>query len=146
MTPDILLHIVSRFIHISSVVILLGGLFYARQVLVPVIETLPESDRADAAAHAQFRFRSPLFALLALIVGSGLYNFFTGPHHGRDYQIAFGIKVLLVAHIASAAILWATAPAADTAKSKRRLLGIVISGLLVVAISAYLRALSQQGL
>jgi hypothetical protein len=148
-TPDILLHIVSRFIHISSVVILIGGLFYARQVLLPVLNALPDELRGEAAAVTQQRFRNPLFVLLALIVGSGLYNFLTGPHHGTAYQAWFGVKMLLVLHIAAAAILWATSPYGDVAtagKSKRRLLGLLISGLLVIAISAYLRSLTLRGL
>lgn len=149
MTPDLALHIISRFIHISSVVILIGGLFYARQVLLPTLGGLPEMFAADALAEARNRFRVPLYTLLALVVGSGLYNFFTGPKHGRDYQIWFGIKMLLVAHIVSTAILWATSGRESvTVKGKegRRLLGLTISALLVIAISAYLRSLTQRGL
>jgi hypothetical protein len=61
----------------------------------------------------------------------------------------FGIKMLLVAHIFSAAILWVTSPYGDVriaGKSKHRLMSIAISGLIVVLISAYLRSLTQQGL
>ncbi|HEX4771813.1 MAG TPA: hypothetical protein VH351_13330 [Bryobacteraceae bacterium] len=149
MTADLVFHIISRFIHISSVVILLGGLFYARQVLVPTFETLPEDTRANAAVTSQNRFRNPMFSLLVLILASGLYNFFTGPKHGRDYQIWFGIKMLLVAHLAATAILWATSPYGDVTvnnKRKKRLLSVTISGLVIIAISAYLRSLTLRGL
>ena len=149
MTPDLALHIIARFIHISSVVILAGGLIYARQVLVPTLNALPEAVRTAAAAQSQRQFRNPLFTLLALIVGSGLYNFFTGPHHGPAYQGWFGVKMLLVAHIAAVGILWATSPYGDVqieGKAKRRLLSLTISALLVVAISAYLRSLTQRGM
>jgi uncharacterized membrane protein len=148
-TADLAFHIISRFIHISSVVILLGGLFYARQVLVPTFETLPEDARGNAAAASQSRFRNPLFSLLVLIVASGLYNFFTGPRHGRDYQIWFGIKMLLVAHFAATAILWGTSPYGDVRvnnKGKKRLLSLTISGLVIIAVSAYLRSLTLRGL
>lgn len=149
MTADLAFHIISRFIHISSVVILLGGLFYARQVLVPTFETLPEDARANAAAASQSRFRNPLFSLLVLIFASGLYNFLTGPKHGRDYQIWFGVKMLLVAHFAATAILWAISPYGDVSvkeKRKKRLLSLTISGLVIIAISAYLRSLTLRGL
>lgn len=151
MTPDFLLHLLSRFIHIGSVIVFLGGVVYARQVLVPVLDTLPEDMRMQSAAGAQMRYRSTLFGLLILIVASGLYNFFsyTGPKHGQAYQIWFGIKILLVAHILTSAILWATTPYGDVTvagKSKHRLLSIAISGLIVVAISAYLRSLTLSGL
>lgn len=101
------------------------------------------------ASLAQRRFRERLFVLLILIIGSGLYNFFEGPKHGQTYQVWFGIKMLLVAHILAASILWATSPYGDVTvggKGKHRLLSIGISGLIVVFISAYLRWLTQHGL
>lgn len=151
MTPDLLLHIISRFVHIGSVILLLGGVVYAHQILVPAVNSLPETYRGEVAAQTQRRYRSTLFTLLVLIVVSGLYNFFTyaGPKHTATYQMWFGIKILLVAHIAASAILWATSPFGDIAvagKGKRRLLSIAISGFIVVLISAYLRSLSQRGM
>lgn len=149
MAPDLFLHLLFRFIHIASVILLLGGVVYARQVLVPALNDLPEEMRKRAARETQERYRTTLFALLFLIVGSGLYNFLTGPKHGETYQIWFGIKMLLVVHIAATAILWAISPYGDVVadgRGKRRLASIGISGILVVLISAYLRSLTQRGL
>ena len=149
MTPDLVLHIIVRFIHISSVILLLGGIFYAWQVSGPLLNTLPENLRVELATASQLRFRGPLFTLVALIVGSGLYNFLTGPHHGREYQIWIGIKMLLVLHIAAVSIIWVTSPHGDVTvggKSKRRLVSLGIVGLVIVAISAYLRSLTLRGL
>lgn len=150
-TPALLIHLLFRFLHIASVILFLGGVFYARQVLVPVLNVLPEDIRMPSAAGAQFRFRVVLWILLVLIVGSGLYNFLTysGPKHTETYQIWFGIKMLFVAHILASAILWGTSPYGDVVvggKSKHRLASMLISGLIVVAISAYLRSLSLRGL
>jgi hypothetical protein len=148
---DLVLHILFRYLHISAVILFLGGVVYARQVLSPILSGLPEDLRMQAAAGAQLRYRATLYTLLGLIVVSGFYNFlsYDGPKHGQTYQIWFGIKILLVAHILTSAILWATSPYGDVTvggKSKRRLAGIGISGLIVVLISAYLRSLSQRGL
>jgi uncharacterized membrane protein len=148
-TPDLVYHLLFRFIHISSAIALLGGIVYARQVLVPTLNALPEDVRLEAAGRAQRKYRSTLFSLLVLIVGSGFYNLLGGPKHTYAYQMWFGIKMLLVAHIFSAAILWVTSPYGDVrvaAKSKHRLVSVAISGLIVVLISAYLRSLTQQGL
>jgi uncharacterized membrane protein len=148
-TPDLVYHLLFRSIHISSVIALLGGIVYARQILVPTLNALPEEVRLEAAGRAQKKYRSTLFSLLVLIVGSGFYNLLGGPKHTYAYQIWFGIKMLLVAHIFSAAILWVTSPYGDVrigGKSKHRLLSIALSGLIVVIISAYLRSLTQQGL
>jgi hypothetical protein len=148
---DLVLHILFRYLHISAVILFLGGVVYARQVLSPILSGLPEDLRMQAAAGAQLRYRATLYTLLGLIVVSGLYNFlsYEGPKHGQTYQIWFGIKILLVAHILTSAILWTTSPYGDVTvggKSKRRLAGIGVSGLIVVLISAYLRSLSQRGL
>jgi hypothetical protein len=143
------LAVLMRFLHIGSVVGLIGGALYSRAVLTPVLNALPEPQRAHAAASAQARFRTPLFVLLALVVLSGIYNLMAGPHHSQQWQIWFGIKMLLVLHILAAAILWATSPYGDIAiegKGKRRLAGICISGLLIVLIGAYLRYLTSHGL
>jgi uncharacterized membrane protein len=148
-TPDLVYHLLFRFIHISSAIALLGGIVYARQILVPTLNALPEEVRLEAAGRAQKKYRSTLFTLLVLIVCSGFYNLLGGPKHTYAYQMWFGIKMLLVAHIFSAAILWVTSPYGDVrvaAKSKHRLVSVAISGLIVVLISAYLRSLTQQGL
>lgn len=149
MTPDLLLHWLSRFLHIGSVVLFLGGIAYAKQVLLPTLNGLPDHLRRETAASTQTRWRATLYVLLVLIVASGLYNFFAGPKHGQSYQIWFGIKMLFVAHILASAILWAASPYGDTeiaGKGKHRSLSITISGLIVVGISAYLRSLTLRGL
>jgi hypothetical protein len=150
-TPAVLIHLLSRFVHIACVILFLGGVFYARQVLVPVLNVLPENLRMTSAAGAQIRFRAILWMLLVLIVGSGLYNFlsYEGPKHAAIYQAWFGIKMLLVLHILVTAILWGTSPYGDVAvggKTSRRLASMTISGIIVVAISAYLRSLTLRGL
>jgi len=146
---NVFLAVLMRFLHIGSVVGLIGGAIYSRSVLTPVLNALPEPERARAAEGAQARFRTPLFVLLALIILSGIYNFLAGPHHSQQWQIWFGIKMLLVLHILAAAILWATSPYGDVTvggKGKRRLASVSISGLLVILIGAYLHYLTGQGL
>jgi len=147
-TLDLIFHLLFRFVHIASVILFLGGLVYARWVLTPALESVPEDARIKAAAEAQRRFRSVLFTLLFLIAISGLYNFLAGPKHGSTYHIWFGIKVLLVAHITAASVLWATMPYGEVnaaGKAKYRTLSIIVSGFLVVFISVYLRSLTLRG-
>ena len=151
MSADIFLHIVARFLHIGSVILLLGGIAYSRQVLVPTLISLDGDTRLRLARDSQKRFQATLFILLTLIVLSGFYNYFTyaGPRHTSAYQMWFGIKFLLVLHVVATAILWSTSAYKDAAaigKSKRRLISMLISGFLIVLISAYLRSLSQRGL
>lgn len=122
---------------------------YARLVLVPTLNSLPEDLRLPAASRAQIGFRGVLYGLLVLIVGSGLYNLLTGPKHSEGYQIWFGVKMLLAAHFIATAILWSTSPYGDVSvarKSKHRLISASISGLAIVLVAAYLKSLTQRGL
>lgn len=151
MTADILLHLLARFLHVGSVIVLLGGIFYARQVLVPTLNRLPEPERLAAAAFSQAQFKRTLWTLLAVTFVAGFYNFYSysGPKHSSTYHMWFGIKMLLVLHILATAILWSTASQSSElvrTRSTRRLLSLIISGFVVVFISAYLRSLSQRGL
>ena len=115
-----------RWVHISSMTLLIGGLAYAWQVALPAVDA---------------RFRRMLYALLALVVGSGLYNLLTGPKHTREYHMVLGFKLLLVLHVLATSILFATSPK----KGRRRAASIAVSGLAIVFLSAYLRYLSQNG-
>jgi hypothetical protein len=122
-----------RWIHIASVVTLLGGFIYARFVLAPAAP-----DAGEAAARG---FRPLLYTVLVTLIGSGMYNYATKATYPPGYHMWIGIKLLLVLHIAAASILYSVR-AADAAKRNRTALGIVISGLIVIAISNYLRYLS----
>jgi uncharacterized membrane protein len=141
---ELLLHVVSRFVHILSAILLLGGAFYANRVLTPVLNILPEDQRMQAAAGAQLRFRSVLFTLVVLNLASGVYNYLLTPH-SKQFHIAFGIKMLAVLHIYATTVLLATSPYGDVefaGKRKRRMGSIAIAGIIVVLISAYLRSLT----
>jgi len=138
-----------RFLHIGSIVVLIGGAVYGSLVLNPVLNALPEETRASASTGAQNRFRNMVYLLLLFILGSGTYNLLTGPHHSSTWQMIFGIKMLAVLHIFATAVLWAGSPHGDViinGKGKRRLAGMAISGIIVIFLSAILRSLSQQGM
>ena len=70
-----------------------------------------------------------------------MYNYPNEASFPPGYQMWFGIKILFVLHIAAAAILYSVRPSSQ-AKRDRTALGIAISGVIVIAISAYLRYLS----
>lgn len=142
-----LFSVLMRFLHIGSAVGLVGGALYARFAGTPALNAVPEPARAQAAQTAQTKFRGILFALMFLVVASGLYNGFGpgAPHHTSTWQMWFGIKMLLVLHFLSAGILWATSPYGDVTiegKGKHRLTGLVISGFLIILIGNYLRYLT----
>jgi uncharacterized membrane protein len=130
-----------RWIHIVSVVTLIGGYIYARFALAPAIaQGAPaESNRLTAAVQAAFR--PLLFTVIATVLISGIYNYATKGTYPPGYHMWMGIKLLLVLHILSSAILDSTR-APNPAKSARTQLWIVITGLMAIAIANYLRYIS----
>lgn len=130
-----------RWVHIASAVTLIGGFLYARFVLAPALASVPAAQGDAIGAAAARSFRPLLYTVLITVIGSGIYNFATKASYPPGYQIWFGIKMLFVLHIAAAAILYSVRLSSQ-AKRDRTALGIAISGLIVIAISAYLRYLS----
>jgi hypothetical protein len=75
------------------------------------------------------------YAAIGGILVSGVYIFLSKGPLPPDYQMWFGIKMLLALHVFAVTILY---------KGKRRLLtGAVITGGLIVAIAGYLRWITR---
>ena len=85
-----LLSVAMRWLHIASIVVLLGGVFYARV----------------AVGEMATRFKPVAYAAIGGILVSGLYNFLSKPCYPPHYHMWFGIKILLVLHIFAATILY----------------------------------------
>ncbi len=132
-----------RWIHIASVVTLIGGFIYARFALAPALASLPAAERELVGSGAVNGFRPLLFTVLITVLGSGIYNYATKASYPPGYNLWMGIKLLLVLHIFVSAILYSVRQS-NEAKRKRTELSIVISGLIVIAIANYLRYISVQ--
>jgi uncharacterized membrane protein len=130
-----------RWVHIASVVTLIGGFIYARFVLAPALVSLSTSERDLVGSKAVTSFRPLLLTVVITALGSGMYNYATKASYPPTYHMWMGIKLLLVLHIAASAILYAVRESGE-AKRNRTTLSIAISGLIVIAIAAYLRYLS----
>lgn len=127
------LGVLVRWMHIVSAVLLIGGLAYARVVAVPVLETLPEEERAEAWQRLAWRFRPLVHGAIAGLLVSGVYNLLIHPGHTQFYHMLFGVKMLLAAHVFAVSILAVKEP------KPSRMTSAVISGLLVILVAAYLR-------
>jgi len=128
-----------RWLHITSMLTLLGGILYARFVMIPAESALSPDSRKILDEATSRHFRGIVFAALGGLVLSGLYNYMLKPGHSPTYHMLFGIKILLALHVLSIAIV-ATAP--NNPRRSRQLFGAAISGLVIVAISAYLKGIA----
>jgi hypothetical protein len=122
---DPILGILMRWLHTTSVAIVLGGFFF---VWFGARGAMPNARR----------FRTAVIVAIAVLLGSGLYNLLTKDLLPAGYHMWFGIKALLALHVIAVAII-ATQEGLTEAKRARLSAGLVISGLVIFAISSYLR-------
>jgi hypothetical protein len=114
---DAALHIAMRWVHIASVIVLLGGAFYAWFI-----------------GELDLGFKPVVYTAIGGILVSGTYNFLSKTAYPEHYHMWFGIKVLLALDVMAAVALY---------KKGRSLTRPLIFGAAIVAISAYLRWISR---
>ena len=140
MDPNIVavLGVFMRWVHILSAITILGGFVYARFVVAPALASYPTAEAATLSNRTVNQFRPILYTAILAILVSGLYNYLTKPAYPPHYHMVIGIKFLVVLHIFATSVLY-TIPNANEGNRLRRLTWLVISGAIVLAISADLR-------
>jgi uncharacterized membrane protein len=128
-----------RWVHLSSAVTLIGGVFYARFVMIPAGHALSADGRKTLDDAASARFRPVVYSAIAGLVLSGIFNYLSKPGHSVLFHMLFGIKMLLALHVFSVAIL-VTAP--NNPRRARQLFGAAISGLTIILIASYLKGIN----
>ena len=132
------LNVLMRWMHITSVVTLVGGVLYARLVIAPAIASLPADLRDSLGEAMAARYRSLLYLAMLLLTGTGIYNMVMNLGRGPLYQSLLGTKLLLVLHVFVVGLLIVKP---NNPKRARQMTGIAISGVIIIAISAVLRQL-----
>ena len=130
-----LLQAVMRWLHIASVATLIGGILYWRLALTAAASALAPETRDELASKAAGAFRPIAFVAMACLLVSGVYNILSAPGHSVRYHTLLGIKLLLVGHVFAVTILIVQP---KNPRRTRLLTGLMISGLTIIAISAYL--------
>ena len=133
--PEIV-NVLVRWVHITSVVTLIGGILYGRLVLWPGLQTLAPDVRRTLEETTAAAFRPLVLAAILGLSLSGTYNILSNPGHTPRYHMLLGIKLLLVLHVFAVALL-VTKP--KSPRRGRMMTGTLISGLAIIVISAYLR-------
>ncbi|HTX35873.1 MAG TPA: hypothetical protein VME43_12670 [Bryobacteraceae bacterium] len=130
------LNVFMRWLHISSVVTLIGGMIFGRAVLIPAAGKLSDETRTALGERAAAAFRPLVGAAIAALLVSGTYNIVSNPGHTVKYHILLGVKLLLVMHVF--AVSWLLVQP-NYAHRSRAMMSALISGLCIILISAYLR-------
>ena len=129
------LGLIMRWLHISSMATILGGLLYARLVLFPAGAALPAGEREALHGRAAAAFRPLAWLAMAGLTVSGIYAIVSAPGHSVRYHAVLGIKLLLVAHVFAVTML-VVEPKRE--RRARLMTGGVITGLIITFIAAYL--------
>lgn len=132
------LSVIMRWLHITSMATLIGGMLYGRLVAAPASESLASDARDALGEHSATAQRPLVYGAIAGLLISGVYNILTHPGHSPRYHMLLGIKLLLALHVFAVAMLIVRP---HNQRRKRMMTGVVISGLAIILISAVLRAI-----
>src|SRR5690606_34339710 len=91
--------VLSRWLHVGSAIVLLGGSVYLRYVLMPAAADLPEAEHQRLQQRLMGRWRKFVMAGIGLLLLSGGYNYVAvaiPTHKGQGgYHAFLGTKILL---------------------------------------------------
>lgn len=138
---DYVLPYLARYLHIASAITLMGGMIFGAIAWLPALRTAGGDGQSISDAIA-VRFRPWFIAAVLGLLLSGFYNYMrhaTAKDVPTMYHMIFGMKFLLALHVF--AVGWLSLNRGNT-KRARQITGVVISGLVIIALSGWMRMLA----
>ncbi len=146
MDPEIIINVISRFLHVGTAIVLVGGSIYVRCVLIPAAAELPETEHQALRGRLMARWKKIVMAGIALLLISGFYNYLqvTAPaHKGQGiYHMLMGIKILIaLAVFFLASVLTGRSPKFESLRQKpaRWLTLLILLAAIVVGLGSVLK-------
>ena len=145
MEPILLLNLLARWAHILAAMTAVGGTIFARAVVVPTLEGVPDVQRSELHAAMRRRWSKIVAASIGFLLLSGFYNFLYTVIEYRVpkwYHMVFGIKFLLALALFMIASLLAgkTTAAENLRKNLKFWLNLnIVLAVLIVCLSGVLR-------
>jgi uncharacterized membrane protein len=137
--------LLSRILHILGAIILVGGTFYLRAVIVPnVVSTDTDTDRQFGGRRAAWAMWVGIATLLLLVTGLANYMYIIKSHErlASSYHMIAGLKMLSgIALFLLAALIAGRTPAAETLRQRMRfwLNVALLLGIVTIALGGVLR-------
>lgn len=144
--------VVSRWLHVGTAIVLLGGATFMRCVLLPSARQLPDAEHERLRELVLGRWKRFVHGGILLLLLTGFYNYFQAlPAEAfrKQYHMLVGIKILLAfAVFGLASVLVGRNQAFDALRRQpaRALGGLLLLGFLIVGISGYLKVAGQKAL
>ena len=143
------LALLSRWLHIGTAIVLLGGSVFLRFVVLPAAERLTSEASETLRERVRATWKLFVHAGVALLLVSGLYNYLAvqapklkGKPSAGLYHALMGTKILValaVFFLVEALVGRATAFEGLRQKSKLWLGIVILLGAIIVAISGFLK-------
>lgn len=141
----LILDTLSRIVHVSTAIVLIGGSAFTLWVLLPSAKQLSEEAHSQLAAAINGRWKRFVHGGIALFLLSGFYNYVRAiPAHKGDglYHGLLGTKMLLafvIFFLASALVGRSPKLAGMRANKGKWLKVIVLLAAIIVGVSGYLK-------
>lgn len=141
--------LLSRWVHLLSAIVAIGGAIFTRFALMPAAAALPAEAHEQLRSRLMPRWRKLVHTCVGLLLVTGSFNFYMAIHDGvkpMPYHPIFGVKFLAALGVFFFAIaLTGTSPGfAKLRQNNKKWLGVQIAlAVLVVLLSGVLKVLHQ---
>lgn len=142
-----IVNVLSRWLHIGTAIVVVGGTAFLRFVLLPSAQQLPQAEHDQLRQLVMRRWRKIVMAGIGLFLLTGFYNYLVvgaGVKHRNPglYHSLMGLKILFafgIFFLASALVGRAARFDAIRRGSKKWLLLLLAMAFFVVLISSFLK-------
>ena len=141
-----ILNVASRWVHVATAIVVLGGAVFMRFVLFPAAKRLPQAEHEQLRDGVMRRWRIYVMAGITLFLLSGFYNYLAVavPKHRGDnaYHALMGIKIIVafvVFFLASVLVGRSARFEFFRRERKKWLLVVIVLAFAVVLIASYLK-------
>jgi len=139
-----LIAILSRWAHVGTAIVLLGGSVFQRFVLMPSARTLPEDAHDQLRERIMMRWKKFVMGGITLLLVTGFYNYHLRMQQPVEprYHMLMGIKILLAFGVffLASALTGRSAGLAAIRRDAGKWSGVLIAlAAITVAIAGYLR-------
>lgn len=148
MTPDLILPLISRWVHIFCAVIVIGSIiFYRFAFIVAEKRAVPEGLSEEFKTALFKRWKLLLHPPMVFFIASGFYTYLMVTRHLHEdqplYHALFGVKFLLALFVfALYVVLTSTMKWSENLRKKDTLWAVLILAVLaVMAIGGVMRTL-----
>lgn len=139
------LDVLSRIVHVSVAIVLVGGTVFMRFVLLPAARELPEPEHDQLRQRLLARWKRVVHSGILMLLISGFYNYMKQiPLHKGDglYHALLGTKMILalIVFFIASALVGRSAAFETMRQNRAKWLGVlVLLSALIVGISGVVK-------